>query len=263
MPGVSRLLAPNPSPMTLTGTNTYLVGEANLLVVDPGPDLPEHIEAIVALAQTLGRLAYSVVTHHHGDHLPAALRLRDRLGAPIVGHPTLPGVDRPCADGNTVTAGQTTLRAVATPGHTSDHMCFFLEEEKALFTGDLIAGQGTVIVGDGPGDLADYMDSLRRVASLHARLLLPGHGPVVANAASKIREYLDHRALREGQVVSALSDGPATARALVERLYADTPRVLHAMAERNVRAHLFKLAHEGRVSEHGRGWQLNDGREAR
>ena len=259
--GVRRVLAPNPSPMTLTGTNSYIVGSGELVVVDPGPDLPEHVEALVAVASALGRLAYSLVTHHHGDHLPAAMRLRERLGAPIVGHADLPGVDRACTDGAVVATTGTRLRALATPGHTADHMCYFLEEERALFTGDLIAGSGTVVVGEGRTDLADYMASLRRVAELDPRTLLPGHGPIVADPASKVREYLDHRRLRERQIVAALKDAPASVEALVGRLYSDTPVGLHPMAARNVRAHLYKLEHEGRAVIGGGLWRLSRGRD--
>ncbi len=258
LPTVRRVLAPNPSPMTLTGTNSYLVGLGEVVVVDPGPDLPEHVDRIVAVAAALGRLAYSVVTHHHADHLPAAMRLRVRLGAPIVGHPELPGVDRPCGDGEIVSTSGARLRALATRGHTADHMCYLLEDERALFTGDLIAGEGTVVVGDGRGDLADYMASLRRVADLAPRILLPGHGPVVGDAAGKIREYLEHRERRERQVLAVLDEGPTTVAALVRQLYADTPSGLHPMAARNVRAHLFKLERDGRVSVDGERWRLSE-----
>ena len=255
---VRRLLAPNPSPMTLSGTNSYLVGRGEVVVVDPGPDLPEHVDALVAAAATLGRLAYSVVTHHHADHLPAAARLRERVGSPIVGHPDLPGVDRPCVDGEILETSGARLRALATPGHTADHVCYFLEDERALFTGDLIAGEGTVIVGEGRGDLVDYMDSLRRIAELEPRMLLPGHGPPVADAPAKIREYLEHRHLRERQIVALLNEGPTTIDELVRRLYADTPPNLHPMAARNVRAHLFKLEHEGAVSVAEDRWRLSE-----
>src|SRR5919206_4381417 len=118
---IARLLAPNPSPMTLTGTNTYLVGRTEIAVVDPGPDLPEHVDAIVEALAELGRPAISLVTHHHGDHLPAAMRLRDRLGTPIGGHPDLPGVDRPLAHDEVVGLTEAHLRVLHTPGHTPDH----------------------------------------------------------------------------------------------------------------------------------------------
>ena len=258
-PSVVRVLAPNPSPMTLTGTNTYLVGRLACIVVDPGPDIPEHLDAIIRAAARLGRIALSCVTHHHGDHLPAALSLRRRLGTPIAGHRELPNVDRPLADGEVVAIGGVRLRAVATPGHTPDHLCYVLEDDGVLFTGDLIAGAGTVIVGDGRGELAEYMASLRRVAALEPRHLLPGHGPPVDDAGAKIDEYLEHRLLRERQIVDALGAGPATVRQVVERVYPELPAALVEMAARNVRAHLGKLEDDGRVASRGQAWQILSG----
>lgn len=258
-PLIMRVLAPNPSMMTLSGTNSYLVGKGQVVVVDPGPDMPEHVEAIVEAVRPLGTLTYSLVTHHHGDHLPAAARLRERLGARIAGHRDLPGVDRALAHDERVMAGRLSLRALATAGHTADHMCYLLEDEQVLFTGDLIAGSGTVIVGDVPGDLVDYMQSLQLVATLGASRLMPGHGPVVEDPSAKIREYLDHRTMRERQVVAALSERPCTVDALVGQLYADTPTALHRMAARNVRAQLWKLEHEGRATADGGTWQLTTG----
>jgi glyoxylase-like metal-dependent hydrolase (beta-lactamase superfamily II) len=256
---VTRVLAPNPSPMTLTGTNSYLVGRGVLVVVDPGPDLPEHVDALVETAAGLGTVAYSLVTHHHGDHLPAAARLRERIGAPIAGHRDLPGVDRALDDGEIVDVGGGRVRAVATPGHTADHLCFLLDPGRALFTGDLIAGSGTVIVGDRPGDLADYMASLRKVAELDPRLILPGHGPAVDDGSRKIQEYIDHRLLRERQVVGAIDSGARSVAEIVAVMYPDVLRTLRPMAARNVRAHLSKLEHEGRVAVTGGKWRLLDG----
>jgi len=258
---VTRVLAPNPSLMTLSGTNTYLVGEDELVVIDPGPDLPKHLEAIVAAAARLGRVALSCVTHHHADHLPAAVKLRERLGVPIAGHRDLPHVDRPLGDEQLVELTGAQLRAIATPGHTVDHLCYLLESERALFTGDLIAGSGTVIVGDGRGELAQYIASLRRVAELLPRVILPGHGPVVEDAAAKIGEYLEHRLGREGQIVGLLERGPRTVREIVGELYAEVPSGLHEMAARNVRAHLWKLEDERRAQATGDRWYLVGGGE--
>src|SRR3954454_5661050 len=173
-PLVARLLAPNPSPMTLTGTNTYLVGLTEVAVIDPGPDLPEHIDAIVAALEQLGRPAISLVTHHHGDHLPAAVHLRERLGVPIGGHADLPGVDRALAREEMVVLADASLAALHTPGHTADHVCYLLENEAALFSGDLMAGVGTVRVGDGRGELAHYLRSLALVAERGPGVVYPG-----------------------------------------------------------------------------------------
>lgn len=253
---VARVLAPNPSKMTLTGTNSYLVGRGELVLIDPGPDLPEHVDALVAAVAELGEPRFSLVTHRHGDHLPAAARLRERIGVPIAGHRALPGVDRPLGHEEVVAVGSLRLRALATPGHTTDHTCYFLEDERALFTGDLIAGSGTVVVGEGRGDLADYMASLELVAALDARVILPGHGPMVPHPAEKIEEYLEHRRLRENQILGSLQAGPLTVRGLVEQLYADVPSDLHDAAAGNVRAHLYKLEGAGRVAPVGGQWRL-------
>jgi glyoxylase-like metal-dependent hydrolase (beta-lactamase superfamily II) len=255
-PLVGRLLAPNPSPMTLTGTNTYLIGRAEVAVIDPGPDLPEHVDAIVAALEALGRPAISLVTHHHGDHLPAAIRLRERLGVPVGGHAELPGVDRALAHDDLVILADARLRALHTPGHTPDHVCYLLEDESALFSGDLMAGTGTVRVGDGRGELADYLASLDLVADVEAAVLYPGHGPIVDDPAARIAEYREHRLGRERQVLEALGAGCTTVAEVVERLYADVPRHLHAQAGRNVLAHLMKLEDEGRVQTQSHGWRL-------
>jgi len=253
---VTRIVAPNPSPVTLSGTNSYVVGEDSVVVVDPGPDLAEHVEALVAAIAARGRLVLSLVTHRHSDHLPAAVRLRERLGAPIVGHRDLPQVDQALEHGELITVGAIPRRALATPGHTPEHVCYFLEQEQALFTGDLILGAGSVVVGDGRGDLAVYMDSLRLVGRLGARRIFPGHGPVVEDPAEKVREYVEHRDLRERQILAALEAGAQTVRAIVERLYVEVPAALHNSAARNVRAHLYKLEREGRVVAAGDLWRL-------
>jgi glyoxylase-like metal-dependent hydrolase (beta-lactamase superfamily II) len=255
-PLVGRLLAPNPSPMTLTGTNTYLVGQAEVAVIDPGPDLPEHVDAIVAALERLGRPAISLVTHHHGDHLPAAIRLRERLGVPVGGHAELPGVDRALAHDDLIILTDARLRALHTPGHTPDHVCYLLENESALFAGDLIAGTGTVVVGSGRGELSAYLASLDLVAEVEAAVLYPGHGPFVDDPARRIAEYQEHRLGRERQVVDALRIGCTSVADIVERLYADVPRHLHAQAGRNVVAHLMKLEDEGRARMQSDGWHL-------
>ena len=255
-PLVSRVLAPNPSPMTLTGTNTYLVGRAEVAVIDPGPDLPEHVEAIVESLRRLGKPAVALVTHHHDDHLPAARRLRERLGMPIAGHRDLPGVDRPLEHQQTIQLADATIQALHTPGHTWDHVCYVLEQERAVFTGDLVAGAGSLIVGQGRGELAASLRSLQLLADLTPLTLYPGHGPAVLDAVAKLAEYIGHRAEREQQVVSALANGGATIPRLVGTIYVGLAPALHGHAARNVQAHLFKLEDEGRVALHGEVWKL-------
>jgi glyoxylase-like metal-dependent hydrolase (beta-lactamase superfamily II) len=242
------VLAPNPGPMTLTGTNTYLVddGAASLAVIDPGPDDPRHLAAIIAAAEPLGRITAVLVTHHHSDHLPAARLLCAQTGATLAGHADLPGVQRALRDGESAFGP---LVALETPGHTRDSLCFWDPAERVLFTGDLIAGQGTVIVDDQPGALADYLASLERLLTIGPTTLYPGHGPVVEDGLGKVREYLDHRRQRVQQVVDALGRRTsATVDELVSLIYPDVAFNLVAMAARNVRANLDFLASQGQAT---------------
>jgi len=252
---IERVLAPNPGPMTLTGTNTYIVGSGELAVIDPGPDDPRHVAAILAAAELLGRITTVLVTHRHVDHLPAAIPLCERTGASLLGHADLPGVQRAIRDGD-VAFGS--LRALETPGHTRESLCFWDAAEGALFTGDLVAGTGTVVVDDQPGALADYIASLERLTMLLPRTIYPGHGPVVEDGSGKIQEYLDHRRQRVQQVVDALAAGGAcSVDELVSTIYVDVPSNLVAMAARNVRANLDMLAADGKVvPAAGERWQL-------
>ncbi|MBV9173450.1 MAG: MBL fold metallo-hydrolase, partial [Chloroflexi bacterium] len=222
------VLAPNPGPMTGTGTNTWLVpnGSGELAVIDPGPDDPAHIDAIVKAAEPLGRIRAVLVTHRHGDHLPAALPLSERTGAQLFGHADLPGVQRALADGETAFG---TLKALQTPGHTPESVCYFDPTSGALFTGDLVAGVGTVVVDQ----LGPYMASLERLLTFEPRTIYPGHGPVVQDAIGKLQEYLDHRRQRERQVLAGL---PATIDQLTAKIYTDVPSNLVPMAARNVSA---------------------------
>jgi glyoxylase-like metal-dependent hydrolase (beta-lactamase superfamily II) len=258
-PLVARILAPNPSAMTLTGTNTYLIGLAEVAVVDPGPDLPEHVEAIVEGLRLLGRPAVALVTHHHDDHLPAARRLRERLGIEIAGHPDLPSVTRPLAHQQQLALTDATILALHTPGHTWDHVCYFLEQERAIFAGDLVAGAGSLVVGPGRGELAASLRSLALLAEHQPTTLYPGHGPVVADAMVKLAEYIAHRADREQQVIAGLLAGATTIDALVDRIYVGITPGLRGHAGRNVQAHLFKLEDEGRAEQHDGDWRLLPG----
>lgn len=257
-PLVARVLAPNPSPMTLTGTNTYLVSRAEVAVIDPGPDLPEHVEAIIENLRRLGKPAIALVTHHHDDHLPAARRLRERLGLPIAGHPDLPGVDHPLGHLTRMDFADISLTALHTPGHTWDHVCFLLEQERCIFTGDLVAGTGSLVVGPGRGELAASLYSLQMLADLTPTTLYPGHGPVVPDGPGKLAEYIGHRAERERQVLDALAHGVATIPVMVERIYPGLAPALHGHAGRNLQAHLFKLEDEGRARVDGERWALTE-----
>jgi glyoxylase-like metal-dependent hydrolase (beta-lactamase superfamily II) len=254
-PLIRRVLAPNPSHMTLQGTNTYLVGQAELAVIDPGPDMPEHLEAILREVGSTPIRAI-LVTHRHSDHLPAALPLAARTGAPLYGHADLPGVQRPLADGETIAVDDFHLRAVATPGHTPEHFCYLLEESQTIFSGDHVIGTGTVVVGPGDGALIDYLASLRRLQTLAPTRVLPGHGPAVEDPAAKVQEYLDHRQLREDQILAALAAGPRSVAELRAEIYPDLAAVLASAAENNVRTNLLKLRAERRALERDSRWSL-------
>jgi len=254
-PEVRTLLAPNPSPMTGPGTNTYLIGRGEVLVVDPGPDLAPHLTAIRE-ATNGERIVAVLVTHGHPDHAPAAFALRDELDVAVLGHPSVPDIDRSLADGEVLSVGAAQFIVYHTPGHAEDHLCLWNPAERVLFTGDLIAGVGTVVLSDEPGALTRYLASLNRMLALGPSLLLPGHGPPVPDAEAKIQTYLAHRAMREEQILTALRSVPASVDTLVARLYPDTPAPLLPMAARNVHAHLEHLEGQGRVRRADGGWEM-------
>lgn len=255
---IERIVAPNPGPMTLTGTNTYLVGDGagHLAVIDPGPDdLPAHLDAIQAAAKPLGRITTVVVTHRHLDHLPLAIPLCKETGARLAGHPDLPGVEQPLPENASAFHG---IVALHTPGHTRDSVCLWNAVEGTLFTGDLVLGSGTAVLDDAPGALTDYLSSLERLFGLRPRTIYPGHGPIVADGAAKLTEYLEHRRLRIQQVLDALRQrGPSTAEELAAAIYTEVPPSMLPMAARNVRANLDLLLSESRIErlDHHR-WQL-------
>jgi len=247
------VLAPNPSPLTLEGTNTYLLGapgSGEVVVVDPGPDDPAHRTAVdAAVAGAGARVAAVVVTHHHADHAEAA-GWAGAWRAPL--HAFAPGLlpapARALGDGGAVAVGGVTLDAVHTPGHTADHLCLRVRDTGVVLTGDHVLGRGTTMVAWPDGDMAAYLDSLRRLARLGAGALYPGHGPVVRDAGGVVAAYLAHRLEREEQVLAALRAGDATPAEVVARVYADVDPALHPAAERSVRAHLVKLVAEGRAA---------------
>jgi glyoxylase-like metal-dependent hydrolase (beta-lactamase superfamily II) len=253
----SVVLAPNPSPMTLEGTNTYLLGvpgSGEVVIVDPGPDLLDHRRAV---EDTAGRLdaapAAVVVTHHHVDHAQAA-GWAEGWGVPLYAFtPSMipAGPAEPLRDGDVLRRAEVTIEAVHTPGHCSDHICLRIIETDVVLTGDHMLGRGTTVVAWPDGDMAAYLASLRRVGELGASALYPGHGPVLEDPVRAVEEYLAHRLEREQQVLSALRAGDRSPAEVVTRVYADVDPVLHPAAERSVRAHLAKLVAEGAATGEG------------
>jgi glyoxylase-like metal-dependent hydrolase (beta-lactamase superfamily II) len=243
---IVRVLAPNPSVYTLEGTNTWIVGDGPTIVIDPGPDLPEHLDEVAGAA---GHVSAVLVTHDHPDHAPGAAAFAERVGAPL--HALRMDGARRLKDRQVFRAGPLEVVAVSTPGHTPDHVAFWIEEPAALFTGDAVLGRGTSFLDPPEGDLAQYLRSLKKMLDLGPRTIYPGHGPVVLQAREKLREYLDHRAQREEQVLGALADGPATIPEIVETIYAGYPQDVHALAGRSVLAHLLKLESQGHVQHEG------------
>jgi glyoxylase-like metal-dependent hydrolase (beta-lactamase superfamily II) len=249
---VSVILAPNPSLLTGPGTNTYLVGDdgGELACIDPGPPLPEHLRAIEDAARARsGRIATVVLTHSHPDHRPLARQLAATTGARLLALD--PGDDgaEPLRDGDAVAAGATTLRAVHTPGHARDHLCFFDAESAELFTGDHILSGMTTVISPPDGDMGAYMESLQRVLALRPRVIHPGHGATISDGTAVIERYIAHRREREAQVAAAVQrrGGPTAPLDVVPEIYAAYPPALHAFAARSVQAHLDKLVRDGRA----------------
>jgi glyoxylase-like metal-dependent hydrolase (beta-lactamase superfamily II) len=241
------VLAPNPGVYTLEGTNTWIVGSEPSIVIDPGPDIPQHLAAI---AHEAGRVGAILVTHDHPDHAPGAIPFAELVGAPLYAS-RLAGAESLRAN-QRVRAGALELTAIHTPGHTSDHIAFFEPGSGALFTGDAVLGRGTSFIDPPGGDLVAYLRSLKRMVELDPRTIYPGHGPVVLRAREKLLEYLAHREARETQVIGALADGPRTIAEMVEVIYADHPKDVRPLAARSVLAHLLKLADEGRAERTGK-----------
>jgi glyoxylase-like metal-dependent hydrolase (beta-lactamase superfamily II) len=270
-PLVARVLADNPSPFTFTGTQTHLVGTTDLAVIDPGPDDSEHIDALIAAIA--GRpVAAIVVTHTHRDHSPGSRPLAAATGAPIVGCAPLALADlgpradasfdadyvpdRVLAEGESVSGQGWTLTAIATPGHTSNHLAFALPETNALFSGDHVMGWSTTIVSPPDGDMASYMDSLAKLqARTEDRIYYPAHGDPVENPQRLVRGLIGHRKQREGQILRLLDAEPRSIPAMVEKMYVGIDPRLFPAAERSVLAHLYELRARGTVSEEGELWR--------
>ncbi len=249
-PLVRRIVAPNPGPMTGAGTNTYLVGIDEVAVIDPGPDDKKHIDAIVG-ASMKERVRWVILTHTHPDHSPGTTRLVKTTGAEVLAFSKRdPDVtpDRSIGDGAIIDGTEWGLEAIHTPGHAPNHLCFLLEEERVLFSGDhILNGMTSVVSPPRGGDMIEYMESLERLRKRRIARICPGHGDVIEEPRAKIDEYIAHRKMREKQVLKVLKDGPVRIPDIVARLYIDTPDELQEMAGRQVHAHLLKLRTEGNV----------------
>ncbi len=269
---VVRLTANNPSPFTNTGTQNYVVGTVDLAVIDPGPLDDAHLSALIDVIA--GRPVRAILcTHTHRDHSPLAAPLKAATGAPIVGCAPLAladlgpradaafdpdyAPDRVLADGDAVAGEGWTLRAVATPGHTSNHLCFALEETQALFSGDHVMGWSTSIVSPPDGDMGDYLASLEKLLGRDDRVYFPGHGPAVENPQRLVRGMMGHRKQREGAILRLLRGGKGDVDAMVRAMYAGLDPRMHPAAARSVLAHLFDLRRRGLVAgEEGGEWRM-------
>jgi len=268
-PLVRRVLAPNPSPFTYTGTQTYIVGRGEVAVIDPGPDLPGHLAALEA-ALDGERVAAIVCTHTHRDHSPASRPLKGATRAPVVGCAPLAleddgpradeafdlayRPDRVLAEGEAIDGPGWSLKAVETPGHTSNHLCFALAEEGALFSGDHVMGWSTTVVAPPDGDMAAYMASLDKLLAREDRIYYPAHGPAIERPRRHVRALIGHRRMREKQILGHVEAGEGRIGEMVRAMYRGVDPRLHPAAARSVLAHLLDLEQRGLVAREGETW---------
>lgn len=271
-PQVRRVLAPNPSPMTLHGTNSYLIGTGDVALIDPGPDLPAHAKALMAALRPGERISHILVTHSHIDHSPLARPMAEALniqthafGPATAGRsPQMQALaaaglmaggegidanftpDITLQDGETLAHGDWSLEAIHTPGHLSNHLCFALGDK--LFSGDHVMGWASSLISPPDGDMAAYMAATRRLAARRWSVIHSGHGDPISDPAARLAFLLDHRNSREAAILAELAQGPATIAHITKKLYADTPATLQNAAARNVLAHLLHLIEQGLVS---------------
>ncbi len=274
-PGLRRIVAPNPSPMTYRGTNTYLVGARGLAVIDPGPALPDHLDAILAAVGPDQHISHIIVTHSHLDHSPLARPLAIRCGAPVLafgdaeagrsavmqslseggllgggeGIDTDFSPDQLVGDGDLITGDGWTLDVLHTPGHIGNHLCLGFND--ACLTADHVMGWATSLVSPPDGDLTDFMASCARLRQREWRVFYPGHGAPVHKPGERLDWLVAHRQMREAAILDHLIKGPATAATLAASIYSDTPAALVGAATRNVLAHLVDLTGKSQVSPIG------------
>ncbi|HYL91008.1 MAG TPA: MBL fold metallo-hydrolase [Burkholderiales bacterium] len=264
---VTRLTAPNPGMMTGPGTNTYVVGKDHHAIIDPGPDIPSHIEKILAF----GNIKWILCTHTHLDHSPAAAAIKTATGAQVLGRPAPAGQDATFKPDHVLDNGQRidlgsgiTLRAIHTPGHASNHLCYMLEQTKMLFTGDHVMQGSTVVINPPDGDMRAYLASLQRLLDEEdIAIIAPGHGYLIGAPKKELARLIAHRHAREEKVVNALVKiGPASVEELLPLVYDDVPARIHRVAARSLTAHLDKLAADGAVRASGERYALVKSRTA-
>jgi glyoxylase-like metal-dependent hydrolase (beta-lactamase superfamily II) len=270
-PLIRRVIARNPSPFTFYGTGTYIIGRGQVAVIDPGPDLPEHVAAI-RHAVAGEQVSHILITHTHADHSPATTALQTATGAPSYGFGPHPageegveaGADitfRPdhlLKEGDRLAGPDWTFDVLHTPGHISNHLCFALREERALFTGDHVMGWSTSVIIPPHGHMGDYLHSLERLLDRDDAIYYPTHGAPIGQPQSFVRALIAHRRNRETEIVACLQQGIGAIDAIVAQLYRDVPKHLHAAAAQSVRAHLIHLSEAGRVRPDGAGYRLID-----
>jgi len=267
-PLVRRVIANNPSAFTYYGTGTYIVGNGNVAVIDPGPDLASHVQAIER-ALDGESVSHILITHTHRDHSPAAKLLQYRMGGmthgfgphgsgrPEVDGDVEEGADRTfkpdilLRDGDSIAGDGWTLEAVHTPGHCSNHLCYRLHEERTLFSGDHVMGWSTTVVSPPDGDMQSYMHSLHKLLDGNDTVYRPTHGPAIRDPHPFVHAYIAHREAREGQILSCLADGMTTIDRMVQTMYADVDARLHPAAARSVFSHLIHLVETGRARTSG------------
>jgi glyoxylase-like metal-dependent hydrolase (beta-lactamase superfamily II) len=262
---VSRITAPNPGVMTGPGTNTYIVGQRELAVIDPGPESAPHLTALVGAVR--GKLKWILCTHTHRDHSPCARALKRETGAELLGFARVPDdgrqdtefkPDRALMEGDSLATSEFALRAIHTPGHASNHLCYLLEGSGLLFTGDHVMQGSTVVISPPDGDMTEYLASLERLLSLQLTAIAPGHGRVIEKPHDEVRRLIAHRLKREQKVLDALArKSPAALDELLPVVYDDVPERIHPVARRSLAAHLIKLERDGRAEEQsGQWWPL-------
>lgn len=261
---VRRITAPNPGVMTGPGTNAWIIGTGELALIDPGPESAAHLEAMrVAVGK---RLKWILCTHTHLDHSPGARALKAATGAQVLGYGRVPGdgrqdeafaPDRALQDGDALECDGFRLRAVHTPGHASNHLCYLLEGERWLFTGDHVMQGSTVVISPPDGDMIAYLRSLERLLGLDLAALAPGHGHLIGKPHDEVRRLIAHRMKRERKVIDAFAGrNPATLDDLLPLVYDDVSPRIHPVARRSLHAHLLKLKQEGKAIEEGGRWAL-------